>query len=67
VFLHTVCVWPSVLCFYTQCACGRVFCVSIHSMRVAQCFVCTQCTCGRTLPFRNSQPNTTKIRIVSFL
>ena len=60
VFLHTMCVWPSVLCFCTQCACGRVFCVSIHSVRLAECsvflhtvcvwpsvlYVYTHCACG---------------------
>jgi hypothetical protein len=43
VFLHTVCVWPSVLCVYT--ACGRVFCVSAHSVRMAECFVCLYTVC----------------------
>ena len=45
VFLHTVCVWPSVLCVYTQCALGRVFCVSAHSVRMAECFVCLYTLC----------------------
>jgi hypothetical protein len=50
-----------VLVVYKQCACGRMFCVSVHSVRVAECFVflhtlrvwpsvlCvyTQCACGR--------------------
>jgi hypothetical protein len=29
-----------VVVVYKQCACGRMFCVSAHSVRVAECFVC---------------------------